>query len=275
MLILVAAVGGRRLEPPCAVSPGQGCGRPAARLRAERPRGQRAGAGGRPGRQPARHHVGLRGGQHLRPRQRLRRTAQRRYRRPGEGRPAAGHDRGARARSSDRPGRGDAGAARVDAAATQGGPRAGARDLGSRQAGGREGLAAAAAGHHRRADAAAAGSHGQGGAQQRRRPGSAGQRPAPAEDLSERRGAVRRRHHPAQHRRRHPGAGRCDQRHLHVHHQQGQRDPHPGLRAAGRGVRPAARGRGRRARSRDARSQLSGHGDAHRRRAAARHAAPC
>ncbi len=37
-------------------------------------------------------------------------------------------------------------------------------------------------------------------------------------DLPARGGPVRRRHHPAQHRCRQPGAGRCDLRHLHVHH---------------------------------------------------------
>ena len=52
-----------------------------------------------------------------------------------------------------------------------------------------------------------------------------------------RRRAVRRRHHPAQHRCRQPGAGRRDQRHVHVHHHAEQRHPHPGLRAAGPGVR--------------------------------------
>ena len=45
----------------------------------------------------------------------------------------------------------------------------------------------------------------------------------------------------------------ADQRHLHVHDHAEQRDPHPGLRAAGRGVRRAARHRRRGPRARDSR----------------------
>ena len=80
-----------------------------------------------------------------------------------------------------------------------------------------QGLGDPAAGHHRRADPQGAAGRGRRRASQCR--GAAGAAPGSqsAEGLSERRRAVRRRHHPAQYRCRQPGAGRRDQRHFHVH----------------------------------------------------------
>ena len=112
--------------------------------------------------------------------------------------------------------------------------RARAGDLGSRQSAGQQGLADRAARHHRRPDAQGAGGGGRRCAGQRGGGGSPAAGTASAEDLSARRRAVRRRHHPTQCRYRQPGAGRCDQRHVHVHDHAGQRDPDPGVRAAGR-----------------------------------------
>ena len=71
-------------------------------------------------------------------------------------------------------------------------------------------------------------------------PGSPNSHTRAGEGLPARRGAVRRRHHPAQHRQRQPGDVRVD---LHVHVDAFQRYPHPGVRAAGRGVRAWARRR--------------------------------
>src|SRR5262245_36656342 len=67
--------------------------------------------------------------------------------------------------------------------------------------------------------------------------------------LPARRRPVRRRRHPAQCRRGRPGARRYDNRHVHVHDHAEQRDPRPGLRAAGSGIRIEPGGRCRGARS--------------------------
>ena len=102
----------------------------------------------------------------------------------------------------------------------------------------KQGWLTRAARHHRRSDPEGTASGGRGRAGQRRCRGGPAPGAAPAEDLSAGRRAVRWRHHPAQHRHRQPGAGRCDQRHLHVHDHAGQRHPHPGRSC--RRTRPSA-----------------------------------
>ena len=125
--------------------------------------------------------------------------------------------------------------AQLEAAATAGPrqPEARERHLAARRAAGQGRLAAQAAGHGRRADPARQRRCGERRRGQCRGPAGAAAGAAAAEGLSARGGAVRRRHHPAQHRHRQPGPGRRRQQHLHVHHPAEQRRAHAGLRAAG------------------------------------------
>ena len=117
------------------------------------------------------------------------------------------------------------------------------------QQAGSAGLDHGAAGRHRSPDPAGAGGRGRGRFRQHRRPGGAAAGPQSAEDLSQRGRAVRRRHHPAQYRRRQPGAGGRRQRHVSVPADAQRRDPHPALCAAGRRPRRHAGHAGRRARA--------------------------
>ena len=87
-------------------------------------------------------------------------------------------------------------------AAGAGQPRPRQRQLGARQAAGREGLGHPAAGRHRPVDPRRPGGGGGGRAGQHQAAGGAAAGPAPAEGLSERSGAVRRRRDPTQRRYR-------------------------------------------------------------------------
>ena len=97
---------------------------------------------------------------------------------------------------------------------TRGKPGARRRHQWARQQPGQAGLAHASAGRQRSPDLAGTASRSGRRPVQYHRAGSPDPGPRAGEGLPARRRAVRRRHHPAQHRRRQPGAVRID---LHVH----------------------------------------------------------
>ena len=101
------------------------------------------------GRFLAGHDLGVSERKYLRPRQRLYRQAQRRYRRPGQAGRAARADHRARARSSDPAGRGQSRPDAGDVAQDAGKCRSGQRHLAARQAAGRKRLGDPATGRHR------------------------------------------------------------------------------------------------------------------------------